>query len=307
MDTSPHKRDFVYVNGIHLHYLDWGGSGPALLFLAGIGCNAHIFDGFAPRFTDQFHTLALTRRGHGESDYPETGYDIDTLAEDIRQFMDALQIDQAILVQHSNEGIELSHFAALYPERVLKLVFLEPAYDRNSPKYKAIGEKWPDIKYPDEEDIFDNIADFIKHRKKTFTPNATSWCEARDEDLRHQIKISPEGKVVYKAADGISKAITETMSGYTPEYAKIRAPVLCIFPIRDNTYYVAPFMTKPQQAQMVEFYETVQLPWTRHCIEQFRRDVPHAKIVELPHSHTYFFITQEELVFNEMRMFLLDY
>ena len=89
MDTSPHMSDFVTVNdGTRLHYLDWGGEGPVLLFLVGFGCTAHIFDRFAPRFVGQFHVLALTRRGHGESDYPEAGYDIDTLTEDIRQFMD---------------------------------------------------------------------------------------------------------------------------------------------------------------------------------------------------------------------------
>ena len=52
MDSSPHQSGLMNVNGIRLHYLDWGGSGPALLFLAGIGSNAHLFDGFAPRFTD---------------------------------------------------------------------------------------------------------------------------------------------------------------------------------------------------------------------------------------------------------------
>ena len=63
MDRSPHESGFVTVaGGIRLHYLDWGGSGPVLLFLTAIGCNAHIFDGFAPRFTDRFHVLALTRR-----------------------------------------------------------------------------------------------------------------------------------------------------------------------------------------------------------------------------------------------------
>lgn len=101
---------------------------------------AHLFDGFAPRFTDQFHVLALTRRGHGESDCPETGYDLDTLTEDIHLFLNRLKIDQAILVQHTNEGIELPHFAALHPERVGKLVFLEPAWDRNSPEFKAMAE-----------------------------------------------------------------------------------------------------------------------------------------------------------------------
>ena len=83
MDKSPHTSDFVSVNGIKLHYLDWGGEGDVLLFLAGMGNNAHIFDGFAPRFADKFHVMALTRRGHGQSDHPETGYDVDTLTEDV--------------------------------------------------------------------------------------------------------------------------------------------------------------------------------------------------------------------------------
>ena len=91
MDTSPHKSSLANVNGIRLHYLDWGGNGPALLFLAGLDTNAHIFDRFAPRFTDKFHTLALTRRGDGELDCPETGYDLDTLTDDIRLFMDYLK------------------------------------------------------------------------------------------------------------------------------------------------------------------------------------------------------------------------
>ena len=52
MDQSPHQSGLVHVNGIDLHYLDWGGSGDVLLFLAGMGCNAHIFDDLAPRLAN---------------------------------------------------------------------------------------------------------------------------------------------------------------------------------------------------------------------------------------------------------------
>jgi len=86
MDQSPYKSDFVNVNGIRLHYLDWGGEGETLLFLPGLGNTSYVFDKLAKRFTDKFHVVALTRRGHGDSDYPETGYDLETLTEDIRQF-----------------------------------------------------------------------------------------------------------------------------------------------------------------------------------------------------------------------------
>jgi non-heme chloroperoxidase len=62
VDKSPHKSGFITANGIRLHYLDWGGKGEALLFLAGASNSAHIFDDIAPKFTDRFRVLALTIR-----------------------------------------------------------------------------------------------------------------------------------------------------------------------------------------------------------------------------------------------------
>ena len=34
-DPQPAHNDFVNANGVCLHYLDWGGNGPAFIFLAG--------------------------------------------------------------------------------------------------------------------------------------------------------------------------------------------------------------------------------------------------------------------------------
>jgi len=66
-DKSPHKSAFLTVNNVKLHYLDWGGAGETLLFLHGMGDTAHIYDDLAPKFTNQFRVLALTRRGYGQS------------------------------------------------------------------------------------------------------------------------------------------------------------------------------------------------------------------------------------------------
>ena len=62
-DKSPHKAGFITVNGVKLNYLDWGGKGDTLLFLHGMGDTAYRYDDFAPRFTNQFRVLGLTRRG----------------------------------------------------------------------------------------------------------------------------------------------------------------------------------------------------------------------------------------------------
>jgi non-heme chloroperoxidase len=308
MDTSPHTSDFVTVDdGTRLHYLDWGGAGPVLLFLAGFGCTAHIFDRFAPCFIDRFHVLALTRRGHGESDYPDTGYDIDTLTEDIRQFMDALKIDQIILVGHSLAGIELSHFAALYPERVLKVVFLDAAYDYASPGWKTMQAKNPmrSFQPPGANDDHYTIKDYTASITRGYPSLAAIWSEVFDTEVEHSVKRTPEGKVVDKMSDTIGKAIRDTLDTYTPENAKIKSPVLSFFALTDSANYVsADFMSEEQQTQVVEFFDMVRTPYDREWIAQFQRNVPHARVVVIPKGHHYCFIQQDELVFNEMRSFL---
>jgi pimeloyl-ACP methyl ester carboxylesterase len=124
------RESFVAVNGVRLHYVDWGGRGPTLLFLIGGGNgSAHTFDSFAPRFSDRFRVLGLTRRGQGPSDKPSSGYDTRTLVEDIRAFIDAMGIERVILIGHSIAGAEMTRFAGLYPNRVSKLVYLDSALD----------------------------------------------------------------------------------------------------------------------------------------------------------------------------------
>jgi len=73
------QDQFINVNGVRLHYLEWGGHGPVLLFLAGLGDSVHRFDALAPKFTDAYQALGFTRRGQEESEKPASGYDLPTL------------------------------------------------------------------------------------------------------------------------------------------------------------------------------------------------------------------------------------
>jgi pimeloyl-ACP methyl ester carboxylesterase len=93
---------------------------------------AHVFDVLAPRFTDRFHVLGLTRRGTEPSATPASGYDTGTLAEDIRGFLDALNIARATLVGYSIAGDEMTRFAGVHPQRTVRLVYLDATWDRAS-------------------------------------------------------------------------------------------------------------------------------------------------------------------------------
>lgn len=129
-DKSPHESKFVTVGNVKLHYLDWGGTGEALIFLPGAGDTAHVYDQIAPKFTDKFRVLGLTRRGFGESDKPEKGYDVDTLTNDVLGLVDHLKLKKVGLIGHSAGGNEMFRFADKHPKRLLKLVFLDAGYGR---------------------------------------------------------------------------------------------------------------------------------------------------------------------------------
>lgn len=308
MDTSPYKSDFVNINDIKLHYLDWGGSGDVLLFLAGMGCNAHIFNDFAPRFTDKFHVMALTRRGHGESDHPETGYDVETLTEDIRQFMEMLGIEKVILAGHSMANVELSHFNALFPERVIKLIFLDAAYDRHSSTYKNMVEAspWRKIQPPGLDVDYYTEEEYFAAMKRAYPSFKLIWTEAMIQQSLREIVKTPEGKIVDKMSDAVNKAIMDTLTSYALEDSKIEVPALAFFSISKGLNTLSDeWMTEEQKVLILEHVEKREDPWTRESIELFRQNVPHAKIVEIPQGHHYCFIQQEELVYEEMRKFLL--
>jgi len=116
---------------VTLEVLDWGGRGASLVFLAGLGNTAHVFDDFAPQFTDSFHVVGITRRGFGASSSSPPPSDLDTLVADITAVLDALGLRDAVLVGHSIAGEEMTRFAEIHDSRCAGLVYLDAAYDRS--------------------------------------------------------------------------------------------------------------------------------------------------------------------------------
>lgn len=128
-DPSPHSVQFVSVeDNVKLEVLDWGGSGRALVLLAGLGDTVHVFDEFAPKLAPEYHVYGITRRGYGNSSAPASGYSADRLGDDVLTVLDALKLNRPVLVGHSIAGEELSSVGTRHPERVAGLVYLDAAY-----------------------------------------------------------------------------------------------------------------------------------------------------------------------------------
>jgi hypothetical protein len=101
-DRSPHQTTFVAVESdVRLEVLNWGGSGRALLLLAGLGDSAHVFDDVAPMLAQRYRVVAVSRRGHPHSSAPATGYTPARLAEDIVRVIDTVGLRNPVVVGHS--------------------------------------------------------------------------------------------------------------------------------------------------------------------------------------------------------------
>jgi pimeloyl-ACP methyl ester carboxylesterase len=112
----------VQVNQIGLQIRDHEGAGEAIVFLHFSGANLMMWQRIVPCFQDQYRLILVDLRGHGKSDRPETGYDIDTMAHDISGLLPHLGIERAHVVG-SSLGAEVGlSLAATYPEQVISLV-----------------------------------------------------------------------------------------------------------------------------------------------------------------------------------------
>jgi len=89
-------------NGITLNYVVQGDpKGPVIVLLHGAGDSWHSFARVLPLLPSSYRVYAVTLRGHGLSDHPETGYSRADFAGDILEFLDQFHIQHATLVGHS--------------------------------------------------------------------------------------------------------------------------------------------------------------------------------------------------------------
>ena len=298
-DLSAHQAGHVLVDGVRLHFLDWGGSGDVLLFLAGNGNTAHVFDEFAPRFTDRFRVLALTRRGFGESDRPDSGYSRTRLVADIKGFLDSLGLGRVHLVGHSLAGDELTRFAGTFPDRVNKLVYLDAAYDRTL--YSEIGPPPLPIALPpmtaDEASSYEGYAAYQTRSMLGFALPAG--------EIHSSVERGPDGRLRTATHAGILRQIQQARE--KPDYRRVTAPALAIYWVPSEPVDGLPqFAHDPSALDRLQLWRENQLlPAIRRQIDLFRSEMQRGSVVELSGTH-HIFISRPGRVERLIRDFLAE-
>ncbi len=112
-------------DGARIFVKDWG-TGQPVVFAHGWPLSSDAWDPqmlFMGRHG--YRVIAHDRRSHGRSSQTWTGNDMDTYADDLAAVLEALEIENAILVGHSTGGGEISHYVGRHGSgRVAKMVLV---------------------------------------------------------------------------------------------------------------------------------------------------------------------------------------
>jgi pimeloyl-ACP methyl ester carboxylesterase/DNA-binding SARP family transcriptional activator len=120
--TLP-REEFIPLKDVTLHIVDWAGGEPTVLAIHGSAGMAHTLGALAERLAPTVRFVGVDLRGHGFSDKPPAGYDLERHVEDVRQLIAALGLRRPVLLGHSAGGT-VAAFAALGTD-VAGLVLLE--------------------------------------------------------------------------------------------------------------------------------------------------------------------------------------
>src|SRR3954454_4049559 len=103
-------------DGAEIFYKDWSaqnGGGQPIVFHHGWPLSADDWDAQMMFFLNQgFRVIAHDRRGHGRSTQTDSGNDMDTYADDMKELARSLDLKNAIHVGHSTGGGECAHYVA---------------------------------------------------------------------------------------------------------------------------------------------------------------------------------------------------
>jgi pimeloyl-ACP methyl ester carboxylesterase len=123
-----HAGPFVLArDGSRLFVQDWG-SGRPIIFLSAWTFHSNVWGShIAALTTHGFRCVVPDRRGYGRSDAPGTGYDLDTMVDDLSRIMDQLDLRDAVLVAHSMGSFEAVRYCATQgTKRISRLVLAAP-------------------------------------------------------------------------------------------------------------------------------------------------------------------------------------
>ena len=248
------RDHFISINGLRLHYLEWGAApAPTVVLLHGGSAHAHWWDRFAASIADTHRVLALDLRGHGDSAHVDPpAYAVEDYARDLAAFVATLQLDRIDLIGHSLGGMVAAAFASQEPQRLRSLVIVDSQL-----RITPAGARYMLRLHNFPQPIYRDRARAIERFRLLPTQTAADAATLRDV-AAHSFCQLADGRWTLKFD---REALAHhTPQDLTPLLSSLTCPIL-----------------------IVRGAHSTLLPPT--ALATLRAAAPHAQVVEIPDAH----------------------
>ena len=213
-------------DGVNLFFRDWG-QGEPVVFVASWSLPSDSWNYQMLALSEQgLRCVAFDRRGHGRSSDPGSGYDFDTLADDLAAVLDVLDLRGVTLVGHSMASGEIVRYLTRHGnDRVARIALLgtiTPLLHRTADNPDGI-----DAAYFEAFRHEELMRDFPKWIEDTLPPFVTPEASPQMGDWVRGMALRTSGKALLDT----NRAITT--ADFRDELPKITVPTLVIHGDRD--------------------------------------------------------------------------
>jgi len=237
---------FVVTDALRLHYLQWQPTvldmpkpqsfvsstqeesyddEPPIILLHGLCATADTWRLVAPYLSRHHQVIAFDLRGHGESDRPDNGYDLVTVAEDIVAGMAALGLGQVILVGHGWGARVALALAARHQPLISHLLLVdcplvEPRHWPGMTRQRFLRQDMSAGRYASRQTFLQSMQDEM----------AAFWSPPVESIVLATIRALPDGSVEERLASPHQRQIREALwdDRALSYYGKVRCPVLLV-------------------------------------------------------------------------------
>jgi non-heme chloroperoxidase len=208
-------------DGQRLAYRD-AGSGRPIVFIHGWSLSGSIWRPQIDWLVAQGHrAITYDRRGHGRSNKPTTGYDYDTLADDLAAVLERTDVTDATLVGHSmGAGEIVRYFARHGGKRVARTMFVAPI--------TPFALKTADNPEGMDRQVFDQIVAALEADPRGYlTSGAPSLLGAASSPQTVQWALDIAFQADPRALVKCTRAFTET--DFRPDMRAVTTPTLVLY------------------------------------------------------------------------------
>jgi len=251
----------VVVNGLKLHYLEWGDpASPTLIALHGLRGHGHSWDSFSEPMSAAYHILALDQRGRGDSDWaPDGQYTSEAYVQDLEGFCTALHLQNFVLMGHSMGGRNSMAFCARHPSMVNRLIIVDIGPEGDPQGAARIKREM--VAAQEEYPSFEELFEAQQKANPLLSP------EVLRRRLTYQTKTLPQGTIGWRYDLEIRRQWREDrrspQEDLWPAIASIPCPTLIVRGVQSD---ILPLQVAQRMVQVMPKAQLAHVEMAAHMV-----------------------------------------